>query len=323
MSQPFETELLADGNALPLVVSPSDPGRRARKDLVKLIKGHRDWIETKVLEHGGILLRGYAIDTPKDFEKVAGTVLPKLKPYVEGQSPRSRVRGNVYTSTEYPKQHHITLHSELSYTKEPPRKLLFYCEIPADKGGETPIVDCRKVYEQMPAELRDKFESLGVRYVKHMPSDDKGLGKSWMETFETHDRKKVERHLSENEMTWEWLESGLLRTEANRPSIRKHPATNETVWYNQANLWHVTDQDEQRRKTLLQICGEERLPTHCFFGDGSPISEEELGTVRRVLWDNAVIFPWQQGDVLVLDNLLSAHGRMPFDGPRKVLVGMG
>ena len=323
MTQSFDTEFLPESDSLPLVAKPTDPKHRSRKDLMKLIKAERDWLEKMVAAHGAVLFRGFAIDTPKDFEKVAGTVLPALKPYVEGQSPRTKIRGNVYTSTEYPKHLRVTMHSELSYSKAPPSKLIFYCETPGTQGGETPISDCRKVYEDMPVAVRDKFENLGIKYVKNMPGDDKGLGKSWMDHFETSNKKKVEKYLEENEMAFEWLEDGMLRTESIRPAVRKHPVTGEMIWYNQSNLWHVSNFEEQRRKTLLQICGEEKLPTHCYFGDGSPMSDEELDTVRNVMWDSAVIFPWEAGDVLVVDNYMAAHGRMPFDGPRKVLVAMG
>ena len=178
MTQSFETDQLPGEGALPLVIRPTDRKRSSRKDLMKLVQAERGWLEEKLLEHGGILFRGYDLDSPKDFEKVASTVLPELKPYVEGQSPRTKVRGNVYTSTEYPKQLRVTMHSELSYSKEPPRKLLFFCQTEAETGGETPISDCRLVYERMPEALRDKFERLGVRYVKNMPGNEKGLGKS-------------------------------------------------------------------------------------------------------------------------------------------------
>ena len=37
----------------------------------------------------------------------------------------------------------------------------------------------------------------------------------------------------------------------------------------------------------------------------------------------AVTFSRQRGDVLVLDHMLTAHGRRPFTGARRVLVAMG
>jgi len=322
MSQAFETGLLPGGLPLPLVARPVG-SKRSKSDLIALIESERAWIEEKVLEHGGVLFRGFELDNSDDFQQAAQAVIPALKPYVEGQSPRTKVGANVYTSTEYPKHLRITLHSELSYVKNPPPKLLFFCDTPATQGGETPIVDTRQVYLKMPEALRAKFETLNVKYVKNMPGNEKGLGKTWMGHYETDDKKAVEKYLNENEMTYEWLPDGGLRTESNRPAIRTHPVTGEKVWYNQANLWHITNLEPARRKVLMQVCGEKKLPTHCYFGDGSVMSEAELDTVRKVMWDNAAIFPWEKGDLLVLDNILTAHGRMTFDGPRKTLVAMG
>jgi len=42
----------------------------------------------------------------------------------------------------------------------------------------------------------------------------------------------------------------------------------------------------------------------------------------KIYQQEAVIFPWQAGDILMLDNMLTSHGRKPFVGARKVLVGM-
>jgi hypothetical protein len=47
-----------------------------------------------------------------------------------------------------------------------------------------------------------------------------------------------------------------------------------------------------------------------------------LDEIRKIYQQEAAIFPWQEGDVLMLDNMLAAHGRAPFAGSRKVVVGM-
>jgi hypothetical protein len=47
--------------------------------------------------------------------------------------------------------------------------------------------------------------------------------------------------------------------------------------------------------------------------------EEILGVYRSL----EVSFPWEQGDLLVVDNVLAAHGRKPFTGERKILVVLG
>ncbi|MDA0834170.1 MAG: TauD/TfdA family dioxygenase [Planctomycetota bacterium] len=291
--------------------------------LCEQLKTRESWIAEMLAEHGGILFRGYALTSPEAFQAAAQASISSLKPYVKGQSPRSKVADNVYTSTEHPDRYSITLHNELSYAKSPPPRIAFFCLVEPTQGGETPIVDCRAIYHHVPASIREAFETKGVRYVKNMHGDKNGLGKSWMDHFETDDRNVVESYLTQNDIDFEWLNDGSLRTSANRPGVIDHPLTGDRIWFNQANLWHVTNVDQRHREQLIRRCGIDGLPTHAFYGDGSPIDDDDLDQVRQVMWDNSVISPWRQGDFLLLDNFMVAHGRMPFEGPRKILVAMG
>lgn len=320
-----ESSPLNGHGTLPWLVRPAGGQRATAEDLVALIAERRDWLQSLLHEHGGVLFRGFELTDVEAFQRVSQAALPELKPYVEGQSPRTKIGDNVYTSTEFPAPYRITLHNELSYAKSPPPRIIFHCNTEPAEGGETPIVDCRRVYQAMDADLRAKFEQRGVKYLKTMHGREKGqgLGKSWMEHFETTDRSVVEQYFHENNIEYEWTADGTLRTWTIRPGTLKHPITGQMHWFNQANLWHVTNIDERHRKQLLERCGEENLPTHAFYGDGSPIPTDELDRVREVLWGEAITFPWKQGDVLVLDNYLVAHGRMPYKPPRKILVAMG
>lgn len=322
-SQQFKTATWPEHGPLPLVVEPL-PGDAATSDiLIELIESRHEWLDEMLHHHGGVLFRGFTIREVEQFQKVSQAVIPTLKPYVEGQSPRTKVADNVYTSTEFPAQYRITLHNELSYAKSPPPRIIFHCHLAPAEGGETPIVDCRRLYTAMDADLRERFERLGVRYTKNMHGQERGLGKSWMEHFETSDRSVVEGYLRENDIEFEWTADGNLRTWSNRPGVLRHPITGEMHWFNQANLFHITNVDERHRQQIIDRCGEDNLPTHAYYGDGQPIDSDDLDRVRKVMWENAVIFPWQQGDVLVLDNFLVAHGRMPYKPPRKILVAMG
>ena len=319
----IHTSELNGSHGLPLVVEPVDGTNPSAAELAQYIAAHRDWLAETLHAHGGVLFRGFTICEVEAFQNVARAVIPELKPYVEGQSPRTKVSDNVYTSTEFPPQYTITLHNELSYAKAPPPRIIFHCHVPPEEGGQTPIVDCRKVYAAMEPVLRSRFEAAGVRYVKNMHGQDRGLGKSWMQHFETDDRAQVEGYLHENDIDFEWAVDGTLKTWSVRPGTMQHPVTGEWHWFNQANLWHSSNVDEKHRAQLLARCGEDNLPTHALYGDGAAIPDAELNRVRQVMWDHAVIFPWQQGDVLVLDNFLVAHGRMPYKAPRKILVAMG
>lgn len=282
-----------------------------------------DWISAELCEHGALLFRGLPLYCADDFHAVAQGLLGNLLPYVEGQSPRTKVGDNIYTSTEYPSQYSITLHNELSYVKSPPQRIIFFCLSEPTTGGETPIVDGRRAYAAMPESLRVKFESLGVLYVKNMHGDSRGFGKSWMGHFETEDRAEVEAYLRASDISFEWQANGTLRTMVRRPGTMRHPITGDMVWFNQAHLWHVSNFDPRHREQLLRLHGEANLPTHAYFGDGSPIDTNDLDVVRKVLWDCAVSTPWRQSDLLLADNILAMHGRNPYTGPRKILVAMG
>jgi len=52
------------------------------------------------------------------------------------------------------------------------------------------------------------------------------------------------------------------------------------------------------------------------------VEADVLEAIRDAYLKEEVVFDWLEGDVLMLDNLLVAHGRRPFRGPRKIVVGM-
>jgi hypothetical protein len=107
-----------------------------------------------------------------------------------------------------------------------------------------------------------------------------------------------------------------------REPIRRHPRTGESIWFNHAAFFHVTTLDPLIRETFLAEFDEEDLPSNTYYGDDSKIEEPVLDAIREAYRRETVSTPWQIGDVLMLDNMLVAHGRSPYEGPRKVLVGM-
>ena len=320
-SMRIRTHTIREDEPLPLIIETDDAPTLSA--LIDWLRKEAAWIDGEILRSGGVLLRGFPVFDEESFEHVASAALPRLLPYLEGQSPRTKLRDGVYTSTEYPQRLSITLHSELSYTAQPPQRLVFGCQTPPETGGETPIVDCRKAYARMDPGLRSRFEREGILYVKNMHGSTSGMGKSWQQHFETSDRSVVEEYLGQNDIEFCWLANDGLKTAQRRPAVRTHPTTGELAWHNQAHLWHVTNHPRRTQEQLLKYFGEDELPTHAYFGDGTPISLEELDHVRDVLWETSSSFPWERGDVLILDNYLVAHGRRPFKGPRKVVVAMG
>ena len=288
-------------------------------DLYSWAKDNRSWIDRRLVEHGGILFRGFQVGGVDRFEECIAALSDGALEYKERSSPRSQVAGNIYTSTDYPPDQEIFLHNESSYQNKFPQKVFFYCVIPAETGGETPIADCRSIFERIDPEVRERFMDKGWMCVRNFGD---GFGLPWESVFQTSDRDQVAEHCARGDIELEWKEDGRLRTRAVRPTVARHPKTGELVWCNHATFFHYTTLAPSIRKGLLAEFSVDDLPTNSYYGDGSPIEPEVLEQLRAAYRAETIPVPWQKGDVLMLDNLRVAHGRESFTGARKVVVGM-
>ncbi|WP_148713630.1 TauD/TfdA family dioxygenase [Chitinolyticbacter meiyuanensis] len=298
---------------LPVLLTPEYAGEPLQAALPRL-KGE---IERLLPRLGGVLLRGFAVPSVEHFRQFAADFGHPLLSYEFGSTPRSAVGGGVYTSTEYPAHQHIPLHNEQAYTREWPMKIWFHCVTASPVGGETPIADSRAIYRRMPASIRRRFEP-GVLYVRNYGDFDV----PWQQVFNTEDRAEVEAYCTRAGIRWAWGEDDALRTTQLCQAIATHPVTGEAVWFNQAHLFHVSNLQAEVRESLEELLGEDNLPRNTYFADGSVMPDEVLAEVRQVLAAETVSFRWEAGDVLMLDNMLVAHARAPFQGPRKVVVAM-
>jgi alpha-ketoglutarate-dependent taurine dioxygenase len=294
--------------------------------LIETARLKREFFRKKLLLHGAILFRGYRVRSVSDLERFVQNFSggEKLFSYAGGVSPRNPLgKGvGVYTSTEYPAQYALSLHNELSYSDVYPRHLYFCCLIPAAAGGETTLGDSRRILQKIAPEVVAAFRNKKICYVRNLHGET-GSGYSWREAFETGDKQTVEDCCRKIGAQFEWKPNGVLRLSQIRPAIVKHPVTGEEVWFNQADGFHPSNLDAETYQTLLEIFkSEEDFRLNAFFGDGSPIDLQTLAHIRAVLQSETIPHKWQTGDVLILDNILAAHGRMPFTSARKIVLAM-
>lgn len=324
----MHTEPLLPDSPLPVLATPEDGAENG--GAVDWAGRHAAALQDIAQQVGVVLIRGLDVDTPEAFRAVCAAIEPELRRYTGGDSPRTGVGQDVYTSTEYDRSLEVLLHNELSYAGWSPRLVFFGCLLPSETGGETHLADGRKIYKALPERLRARFEEKGIVYLQHLWDADgaPGIGKSWQETFETDDRATAEAYLRESGMDWDWTDFGI-RTRAPHAAIRRHPKSGEMCWWNQADQWHrglagvktsFGADDDPRFDPAT--AGEETLGNHVTYGDGSEIAIEDLETVRAVSRSVEVAFPWQRGDVMLIDNILAMHGRKPYTGDRRVLVAM-
>jgi alpha-ketoglutarate-dependent taurine dioxygenase len=303
------------GTSLPLTITPGTP----ELNPIEWIASNRELIQTTLLRYGAILFRDFSVNAAEEFEQFIRAISGGLLTYMERSSPRTHISGNIYTSTDHPPDQSIFLHSENSYQRAWPLKLFFYCVTPATTGGETPIADTRKILQGIRPEVREQFLRKKVRYTRNFGSD---LGLSWQTVFQTDDRAVVEKYCEAAGIEYEWRDHNRLRTRHVRDAVTTHPITKEPVWFNHAIFFHPHSLDPVVREALLLITYEDDLPYNSSYGDGSAIEQSALDHILSVYDQETVTFPWRAGDILMLDNMLVAHGRKPYTGPRKILVGM-
>ncbi|MFG6101404.1 TauD/TfdA family dioxygenase [Leptothoe sp. EHU-05/26/07-4] len=311
----IETQLIQPNQRLPLVVKPAV----SDISLINWTATNKTFIETMLLQHGGILFRGFKLQLASEFEALIRALSGKLTEYSYRSTPRSKVSGNVYTSTEYPADQLIPLHNEMAYASSWPMKILFFCSEAAQHGGETPIADSRKVFQRVNPDVRERFRHKKIMYVRNY---GEGLDLHWKTVFQTNEKSEVETYCHQAEIEFEWRGADHLRTRQVCQAVATHPKTGETVWFNQAHLFHVSSLKTEVRDFLLSVLKEPDLPRNAYYGDGSRIEDSILDEIREIYHQETIMFRWQKGDILLLDNMLTAHGRMPFLGARKVVVGM-
>jgi alpha-ketoglutarate-dependent taurine dioxygenase len=308
-----KTRTLAPELTMPLVIEPAIDN----VDLVAWARENSEYLDRELLKRGALLFRGFETDLDV-FEGLAGAVSKELfRDY--GDLPQEQGKDAVYHSTPYPENEMIDFHNESSHLRSWPEKQFFMCMHVSAEGGVTPIADCREVYRLLSPELRDKFHSKGLKYVRNFIPK---LDVSWQAFFRTENRAEVEAKCRETGTDFKWKDGDRLKIESWAPGVITHPRTGELVFFNQVRLHHVSCLPAAYRESTLSMFAPDDLPRNVVFGDGTPITDDEIAQVGAA-FDKAVVdAPWQQGDIMMLNNMLVAHGRRPFKGKRKIVVAM-
>jgi alpha-ketoglutarate-dependent taurine dioxygenase len=283
------------------------------------IAEHRRPLCDQAALHGAILFRGFPLAGPEDFDRfVAAFDLPNF-PYEESLSNAVRVvkTPRVFTANEAPPTVTIFLHHEMAQTPVYPSKLFFFCEQPAESGGATPLCRSDVLWDRLRAECPDfarNCESKGLKYSNVMPSQNdpnSGMGRSWQSTLRASTTKEAEKRLQSLGYSWTWLDDGCLRaTTPVLPAVRRL-ADGRTSFFNQLIAAFQGWKDERNDPS-----------TAITFGDGTPLDRDAVNVATRLGEELSFDVPWQRGDVALVDNYVTMHGRRAFTGTRKVLASL-
>lgn len=310
------TPLFASRPAGPGCVVAPAAGTRPSLDAVFARDGQA--ITAALDGRGALLFRGFAVTDAAGFASAMRALGLKPFGYVGGDAPRTALHDGVFTSTEYPASEAISLHHEMSYLPQWPRRIAFFADRASAANGQTSLAMTREVTEAIPDEVKAKFADRGLLYVRNF-RHGVPLGRSWQETFATTDRGAVAGIAAARGSRCSWSTDGSLRVETPREAFLADDA-GEPLWFNQAEQWHPSALAPSVRAKFETMLGPEFMPHDCRHRDGSPLAPDDLAAIRRAMAGAKLLFDWCDKDVLLLDNRAIMHGREPFAGPRRILA---
>jgi alpha-ketoglutarate-dependent taurine dioxygenase len=283
------------------------------------VAGHRDALRGAVTEYGAVLVRGLGLRDAAGVAAVAARLGGGPIAEREAFAPRTPYPGGVYSSTPWPANQPMCMHHELSYARELPALLLFACLTPPAEGGATGVADAAAVLEALPAALVERFEREGWLLTRNYNDE---IGASYAEAFGTEDRAAVEHYCRANSIEFQWQSDGGLRTRQRRYAVVRHPVSGRRCWFNQVAFLNEWTLDPEVREFLVDMYGADSLPFNTRFGNGDPIDARTVALIDEVYRAHTAREPWQAGDLLLVDNIGTAHSREVFTGPREVLVSL-
>ncbi|KAK4501062.1 hypothetical protein PRZ48_006868 [Zasmidium cellare] len=282
----------------------------------------RDKLLTKSLaQHGTLLFRGLPIHDANDFSKFAHAFGYQPHEIIGIVVDRPLLAPNVAPANEAPKDVLIYNHNESPQVPHAPEYIFFYCHKAPSKGGETPISSSLELFHRAKQEIPEFVDELAEKGIlsKVTYKFDKMYegGSTLKQAFGKHiqdeddeqtRRAKIEAQIARygrgKYTSWEWTDDGIVLTHQ-LPAVRRQPDTNlPTLFTGLAAYYKNAKVNSATRKGAAQQC----------FGDGTPIPEKYLKTLADITDEIRVLHKWQQGDVLVYDNIIAQHGRQPWEG---------
>jgi alpha-ketoglutarate-dependent taurine dioxygenase len=289
-------------------------------DAVSWLAGTLPDIRSALRHDGAVLIRGLPLGSNTDLVRVRNVVMSAPSIPIESLAPRRHLGDGLYSPMHWLPERILCAHPEESYVLHPPRLVLLACMRQASAGGEPLLSDARQVLAHLPGDLVRRLRTHGWLLTRLFRER---IGTSWRDVFDTDDRETLVEVLRRDAIDFDWLPDGGLRTVRHRPAVLRHADTGEECWFNQAGFLNEWNLDPAEREVLVDAFGPDGVPTNTHSGDGTPLEAEEVHAINQAYERVAVAVPWQTGDVLLLDNVLVAHGRRPYVGKREVVVAVG
>jgi alpha-ketoglutarate-dependent taurine dioxygenase len=299
--------------------------------MLNWVSSHRDTLDRLICDYGGIVLRGFPVSETADFGALMDLFPSFQGDYRGGVAPRMRVAGQVMEATRLDHAVKLRLHSEMAYMREYPLRIAFFSHVTAPVGGETIIADIRGLLESLPEELRERLMRHGIMTVRNYAPRSDGLDSSvahmdlrgWNLAFSTEDVSEVETICAEKGLEPVWNDDGSLTVFNRTDATAIHPRTGQVLYRSNLHSYNIATVSEGLDQKLVEeLRSRQKHPTGTVLGNGEALSLEEIRLFEQRLDERTRAWPWRNGDVMILDNLETWHGRNPYEGKRDVQVAM-
>jgi alpha-ketoglutarate-dependent taurine dioxygenase len=343
---------IAPKGFLLVITSQTNKDNVTINDFLTWYSDNKELLDHLTNEYGGILFRNFPIKTPIDFDNMIENLHPDIQAEIYlGTTPRYRINGTKYiqSASEAPKLISIPTHIELSFSKQPPKRIYFYADtINPAPGGHTPLTDFRGVWDDIPLSLKNNMINRGLVYERWYRDEsnrpfDPLVHKSWQSMFLT-DNKTIAKEMSAAQgydATWDDNNDLLLKHKA--VISRTHSITKREFWCTHYNVLHASTYaipyawDAQLLQSKLSmsialflhyyinfrhnILGLHYGSNTLYADDESDFTWDDAVLIRKIIANNTWMFPYEKDDVIMLDNHRLAHGRTPwYKGKRSVMV---
>lgn len=283
------------------------------------IRQNREQIDQALWSDGFVLFRGFDVGGVDGFEDCAASACDTLYKHY-GDLPLASASENVYFATPYPKHLEIQFHNEASHTQSWPSRQLFFCLEPAPAGGEWTLSDGREVVKQLPPQMLQRFREQGLVYRRRFI---RGLDASWQQFFKVESLQELRDKIAPSGYEVDAPSDNDVTVSYRTKAVLDLPERDTAAWFNQILLHHPDALPAEVDGMLSKHFRRDQFPRTVFFGDGSSIPAEWIRTIDQVLTACSVRIQTQLNDVLLVNNLLMAHGRLPYTGNRQVRVALG
>ena len=284
-----------------LIVEPkdSDPHRWDHQDLL-----------TRLGQDGALLLRNFNWDV-EEFCQLCERFPQKFMSYRAGAYQREKFAGKSNLLTVNQGKMPISLHGEMHYKRRKPDFIWFYCETAPIRGGETLVADGKKIFKGLSKSTQQLLRQKPIIYWRSFSPA------FWPKVFGTQRQWLVRGFCRIEGMKAHFDSDGYLTTQYQSYAVSKQP-DGDFSFIN--NLLVIVHDSPKLPKAYLDMC-----TSRVAFGDGTELPEGLIQEIQGVCGEVTFPIEWSRGDVCVIDNRRTMHGRnsIAADCPRKILTRLG